>query len=57
MQKYEKVAIKKGLDLELMFHPGYQENRELSLDPTRDDLWEANSSIFRVKEQETLKTI
>ena len=55
--KYEKVAKNKGCDLELMFHPGYSVDRNETLDPTRDDLWEANSSEFRLKEQETLKTI
>jgi len=55
--KYEKVAKKQGRDLELMFHPGYNENRDETLDPTNDDFWKANSSEFRRKEQETLKTI
>lgn len=55
--KYEKVARKSGYDLELMFHPGYSVDRNETLDPTNDDFWKANSSEFRLKEQETLKTI
>lgn len=55
--KYEKIAKKQGRDLELMFHPGYCKNREETLDPTKEDFWKPNSSDFRIKEQETLKTI
>lgn len=55
--KYEKKAKKQGRDLELMFHPGYNTNREDTLDPTKDNFWGPNSSDFRLKEQETLKTI
>ena len=55
--KYEKIAKKQGRDLELMFHPGYSTIRENTLDPTKDEFWEPNSSDYRLKEQETLKTI
>ena len=57
LSKYEKIAKRKNINLELMFHPGNLEEVEDLLEPTAKDLEEFYFSDNRRAEAECLKTI
>lgn len=54
---YEKIAKRKGKDLELMFHPGAVFEVQKLLDSQNQELVEFYSSEYRKKEAETLKRL
>ena len=57
LPKYIKVAEKKGVDLELMFHPGAVRDIEKLMDASQADLVDFYGSEYRDREKETLCSI
>ena len=54
LPKYQKLAEKKGRDIEFAFHPGYVEAEERVSLPVREDFEKFYRSPWRKKEHDTL---